>query len=88
MPGTFLIHLTSRAQKDFKKLDRQIQQKISDAIFSLETDRHPRQFKALVGHEIAHYRLRVGDYRILYDVYDDDSVVLVLRIGHRKDIYR
>lgn len=55
---------------------------------SLKTERFPQQFKQLKGKDIAQCRLRVGDYRILYDVYNDDSIVLILQIGHRKDIYR
>lgn len=84
----YRIQIASRAQKDFKKLHPLIQRRITDAILSLETNRHPQQAKYLRSNAIAQFRLRVGDYRILYDAYDDDSVVLVLRIGHRKDIYR
>lgn len=82
------IQITSKAQKDFKKLDPKVQKQITKAILKLEKDRIPQQFKPLIGYEIAQFRLRVGDYRIVYDVYDEDRVVLILRIGHRKDIYR
>lgn len=85
---SYQIEISSRAQKDFKKLDPKVRERITKAILSLETNRYPQQFKALVGHEIAHFRLRIGDYRILYDMYTEDQTVLILRIGHRKDIYR
>jgi mRNA interferase RelE/StbE len=83
----YTIRITSKAKKDFKKLDPKIQKHIQTSILSLQTNRTPQQFKPLVGHKIAQYRLRMGDYRVLYDVYNEDKVVLVLRIGHRKEIY-
>ena len=84
----FRIQITSKAQKDLKKLHPAIRKRITTAILSLEISRYPRQSKYLKGDAIAQFRLRVGGYRVLYDVYDDDAVVLILRIGHRKDIYR
>lgn len=84
----YKIVITSKAQKDFKKLDPQIQKKVATAIILLETNRTPQQFKPLKGYEIAQSRLRIGDYRILYDVYDEDKTVLILRIGHRRNIYK
>lgn len=41
----------------------------------------------MVGSECA-YRLRVGDYRIIYEVYDDTIIIEVIKVGHRKDVYR
>jgi len=74
----YRIQITSRARKDYKKLDPHVREKIT----------FPSQFKPLTGAAVAQYRLRVGDWRILYDVYDDDRTVLILRLGHRKHIYR
>lgn len=82
------IQISTKAKKDFKKLNPKVKERISNAILKLEKNRHPQQFKPLMGRKIAQYRLRIGDYRVLYDVYDNDNVVLILRIGHRKDIYR
>jgi len=84
----YQLQISSKAQKDLKKIDKKIQQRIIKEVFKLKKDRHPQQFKPLVGLKIAQFRLRIGDYRVLYDVYDQDKVVLILRIGHRKDIYR
>ena len=84
----YLIQITSKAQKDFRKLDPKVQKAVSKAIYALEKNRFPQQFKPLIGYEIAQFRLRVGDYRVLYDVYDEDKVVLILRVGHRKDFYK
>lgn len=84
----YKIVISSKAQRDFKKLDLQIQKRIATTIISLEKNRTPQQFKPLKGYEIAQFRLRIGDYRILYDVYDENKTVLILRIGHRRDIYK
>jgi len=84
----YQIYLTTRAEKDFKKLSPQVKDRIKKEILRLETSRYPQQFKSLVGKDIAQFRLRIGDYRVLYDVYDDDKEVLIFRIGHRKEIYR
>lgn len=88
MSSSFSIQLTRRAQKDFQKLDPSIQKPILKTIKNLTSRRYSNQYKALKGRNIAQYRARVGDYRILYDRYDEDLVILILRIGHRKDIYR
>ncbi len=84
----YRIEITSRAQKDYKKLDPPVREKISRKILELENNPFPSQFKPLTGAGAAQYRLRVGDWRILYDVYDDAREVLILRLGHHKDIYR
>lgn len=86
--SSYQIQLTSKAVKDLKKLPPSLQQRITTNIRQLSTERHPPQFKTLAGHDIAQFRLRIGDYRVLYDVYDANQVVLILRIGHRRDIYR
>jgi len=84
----YQVRLTSRAEKDFRKLDAKIKARILKPILDLKINRFPQQFKPLMGREIAQFRLRIGDWRVLYDVYDEDKVVLILKIGHRKDIYR
>ena len=84
----YKILISSRAQKDFNKLDHKIQNRVTKAILKIKKNRYPQQFKSLKGIDIAQYRLRVGDWRILYDVYDDTKSVLILRIGHRKEIYK
>ena len=84
----YSIQFTSKAKKDLKKLNSQVQKRIIVAIESLQVNRHPQQFKPIVGKNIAQFRIRVGDYRILYDTYDQDKTVLILRIGHRKWIYK
>ena len=61
--------------------------RVDAAILGLATDRHPPGSKKLQG-EIDLYRIRVGDYRIIYKVETERLVVLVVNIGNRRDIYR
>jgi mRNA interferase RelE/StbE len=49
---------------------------------------YPSGTRKIVARDIAQYRIRVGDYRILYDVDESAKAVVILRIGHRRDIYR
>ncbi len=82
------IGLTSKAEKDLKKLSKQLRERIVPKILALKNDRYPQHYKHLVGNKMAMYRLRIGDYRVIYDVYGKQKIVLIYRIGHRKDIYR
>lgn len=82
------IFVSQRAKKEYQKLDTTVKHRINKAILQLETNRTPQQFKPLMGRSVAQFRLRIGDWRVLYDVYDEDRLVLILRIGNRKDIYR
>ena len=84
----FRIQISSRARKDLRKISRPAQRKIISAIQALSANQKPQQFKPLVSHELAQCRLRIGDYRVLYDIYSSEKTVLVLKIGHRKDVYR
>lgn len=84
----FRLLLSPRADKDIKKLERQVLLKIDKALLGLAKSPYPRNVKILRDTKLAQCRIRVGDYRILYDVYEKDKTVYILRIGHRKDIYR
>jgi len=84
----YRIVLSGKAERDIKKLDKPVRERVVKAVKNLSLVRYPQQFKPLVGSKIAQCRLRVGDYRVLYDVYDQDGAVLVIRVGHRRDIYR
>lgn len=80
--------LSSQAERDLRKLRRPILLKIDRALLLLEKDPYPRGTKHLQDKRLAQFRIRIGDYRVLYDVYPKRKAIYVLRIGHRKDIYR
>lgn len=83
----YKVDIARRAVKALARLPRRDQQRIRAAIDLLADEPRPPGCVALKG-EARAYRVRVGDYRIVYEVYDDRLVVLVIRVGHRRDIYR
>jgi len=84
------IEITRTAEKQIVKLDRTAQQSILQFLRArVLTAADPRQLgKPLRGDKKDLWRYRVGDYRIICDIQDNRLVVLVLRVGHRKDVYR
>ena len=72
--------------KDLDAVPKKDVQRIIAAIRALADDPRPPQAKRLSGRE--QYRLRQGDYRILYTIQDDVLVVTVVEVGNRKEIYR
>jgi mRNA interferase RelE/StbE len=84
--GRYRIELKKSVQKDFESIPRNDLQRIIVAITALADNPRPPQSKKLSGLE--QYRLRQGNYRILYSIEDDVLVVFVVAVGHRKDIYR
>ena len=84
--GKYSIALKKSVLKDFESIPRQDLQSILLAIESLADDPRPPQSRKLSGLE--QYRLRQGNYRILYSIKDNVLTVLVVAVGHRKDIYR
>jgi mRNA interferase RelE/StbE len=83
----YRIEFTPRAERDFKSLDGSIRGRIKQRIDSLAENPYPSGIKKIEGEEEL-YRLRVGDYRILYQVKSKILLVLIVRIGHRRDVYR
>lgn len=73
--------------KDLKKIDQTWQKKIIEAIKN-KLIKDPFQGKRLVGELSPYYRFRVGDYRVIYEVVEQDILITVIKIRHRKDVYR
>jgi mRNA interferase RelE/StbE len=82
----YRIELKKSVQKDFESIPKKDLQRIIWAIESLANNPRPPQSKKLSGLE--QYRLRQGNYRILYSIKDDLLIVFVVAVGHRKEIYR
>jgi mRNA interferase RelE/StbE len=74
------------ALRQLRKLDSQIARRIKSATEALRTEPRPPGVKALTGQR-GWLRIRVGDYRIVYEVRDSELVVLVIQIGHRSQVY-
>ncbi len=82
----FRIEITRTAEKQLKKLSSEAQKRISQAILLLAEDAYPPGCKKMHGFDDT-FRIRVGNYRIIYMVNDKTIVITVLKIGHRKEIY-
>jgi mRNA interferase RelE/StbE len=74
------------AEKELSKLSSQMQIRVGRALRSLETDPFPPTAKRLKGRE--EFRIRVGDYRILYAIEHKSRLLTVAAIGHRRNVYR
>lgn len=83
----YQIQFSRPAQKQLKQLTPELQQRIAQKLTELA--QNPRQpgSEKLKGQEEV-YRIRVGQYRILYEIQDQQLIVLVIKIGHRRDVYR
>ncbi|MBI2008275.1 type II toxin-antitoxin system RelE/ParE family toxin [Candidatus Amesbacteria bacterium] len=75
------------AEKQFFKLDSQIQKRIIEKLEFFMNSNIPIAFaEHLTNHEIGSYRFRIGDYRVVFDLEDD--ILVILKVGHRRDIYK
>ena len=85
----YKVEFTKRALKDLKKLDRHTAALILGWIRkNLENCENPRSHgKGLTANRSVEWRYRVGDYRILAQIDDNKIIILLLNIGHRRDIY-
>ena len=82
---TYEIAFTNRAVKELEKLDQKIKSRIIDNLKANRTDPLTHAIK-LTNSKIGTYRFKIGDYRVVFDL--DDKTIVVLRIGHRKSIYK
>lgn len=83
----YKIEFLKTAQKEFYRLPQQIQERIAKKLEILKTNPYPSGVKALKNGQ-GRLRLRVGDYRVIYRVENDVLVILIITVGHRKNIYR
>ena len=85
----YKVDYAKSAIKNLKSLDRPVRQMILNWIERNLIDcSNPRQHgKALVGDHSGKWRYRVGDYRIIADILDDKIVILILNVGHRREVY-
>ena len=76
---------TNRADKDIQKLPPEIKKRIGKALLRYEQDPY-RYSETLRDSNLGTYRFRIGDYRVIFDL--EGSEIVVLRVGHRRDIYK
>ena len=80
------LKISKSVAKDLRALPKQDVKRILGRIQSLADDPRPEGCEKLSGQE--RYRLRQGDYRIIYEIEDHVLVVIVVKVGHRRDVYR
>ena len=84
----YTIEMSSAARRQLRKLDRPTQHKVAQRINSLADDPRPPGVVKLTDVTPPAYRVREGQYRILYTINDKQLIVLVVRISHRSEAYR
>lgn len=83
---SYRVELTTAAARQVRKLPRPARDRVIEAISGLREEPRPAAAKKLVGEQTA-WRLRVGDYRVIYDVFDGVLLVTVVRAAHRREVY-
>ncbi len=81
----YKIVLTQRAVKDLENIDERMQNRIAVKLKEYAKEPH-RYTRKLISPKIGTYRFRIGDYRVIFDI--DHENIVILRIGHRKSIYK
>jgi len=84
---SYQITYSRAAAKAFRRIHPRDAERIKQAIEELAADPRPEGAIVLVGGD-GEMRIRVGDYRAVYDLHDDELVILILRVAHRREVYR
>jgi mRNA interferase RelE/StbE len=85
---SYSVDIAPPARRDLKRISGETLRRIEAAIDGLADNPRPPGVKKLAGDSEDLYRIRVGDYRVVYQIQDDRLIVLVVRVGHRRDVYR
>lgn len=83
---SYSLFILRLAQKELSKIPKDIYESIKEAILSLSKNPYPSGCQKLRGRD--GWRIRIGNYRIIYEIDDDHKSITILHIGHRRDIYR
>jgi len=84
---TYRVILSKSVQKQLDSLPESVRKRVIEHILTLSDNPRPHGHIKLKGFE-KQYRIRVGNYRVWYEIRDDDAIVEILRCRHRKDIYK
>jgi mRNA interferase RelE/StbE len=82
----YSVEIVPKAEKEFLKLPSAVRDRIRDKILGFEVN--PKPFGSKKLRETNFYRIRIGDYRVVYSVQENSRLVKVLSIAHRKEVYR
>jgi len=84
---SYRVEFAASALREFRALERPIQRRIATCIDELAANAFPPDVKKLQGAP-DHYRIRVGDYRVIYRVEKKRVTIILVKIGHRREVYR
>lgn len=84
---TYRIEITSSAARNIRKLPKTVVMQLLDRIEALAANPRPPQATKLVGEDVA-WRLRVGNYRVIYEIHDKQLLIVVIRAAHRREVYK
>jgi mRNA interferase RelE/StbE len=84
--ASYRLLIKPSAAKEIEALPRKERPRVVTRMRALAAEPRPPGSEKLSGHEL--YRIRQGDYRILYEIVDHDHTVTIIKIGHRRDVYR
>ncbi|HKI69221.1 MAG TPA: type II toxin-antitoxin system RelE/ParE family toxin [Verrucomicrobiae bacterium] len=82
----YRVILTKSVQKELDRLPNDVARRILTRLAGLETNPRPADVKKLKGREA--WRIRVGDYRVIYEIHDRMLQIVVITVGHRREVYR
>ena len=77
----------TQAQKEFLALENDLKERVAELMETLVQNPRPSGCKKMKGYK-NRWRVRVGDYRIVYEVHDGELIILVVRVAHRREVYR
>ena len=86
MTDKYTVYITKTVQKQLAKFPNTVADRLERKMLALEDDPRPSGAVKLTGRDA--YRIRVGDYRFIYDIQDTILTVDILKVAHRKDIYK
>ena len=81
----YSLNFSKKALKQLEKIKDPFYSNIKAAITDLTNDPRPQGYKKLKGRE--GYRVRIGNYRVIYDIFDNELIIDIITLGHRKDVY-
>ena len=85
--ASYSVELSATAERQIRRLDRSDQIRVLRAVAALASEPRPRGCRKLRGYDDV-FRIRVGVFRVLYSIETERILVIILKVGHRKDIYR
>ncbi len=83
---SYAVFILRRAQRELRSVPTAAYERVREAVEDLGDDARPSGCRRLTGRE--GWRIRVGDYRVIYEIDDAERTVTVLHVGHRRDVYR